>query len=224
MKNGQLASTILKTVEGGSEPIRLPLLINFLESGAVRVTIDEEKRRKGDIELRHGSQARKERYDEVAKWAIVGGMTADKSVAAKDEKGTTVIEYGPMKRFRAIIYHSPFSIDFARDDEVQIKLNGKGLMNVEHWRRQVEVEKKEVNEEKKEGNEEKKEEVEKAADTPAVEGTEDESTWWEETFGGNTDSKPKGPESIGIDITFPGYAHVFGIPEHTGPLSLKETR
>ena len=52
----------------------------------------------------------------------------------------------------------------------------------------------------------------------------DESTWWEESFGGNTDSKPKGPESIGLDITFPGYEHVFGIPMHAAPLSLKETR
>ena len=232
VKNGQLAGTILKSVTGGSEPVRLPLLVKFLESGAVRITVDEERRRNGDIELRHGSQARKERCDEVAKWAIVGGMTADKSIAGKNEKDATVIEYGHKKSFRAIIHHSPFSIDFARDDEVQIKLNGKGLMNVEHWRPKVEVEKKEEvevektegNEDKKEGDEEKKDEVEKAAEAPSIESADDESTWWEETFGGNTDSKPKGPESVGVDITFPGYAHVFGIPEHAGPLSLKETR
>ncbi|MBE7182765.1 MAG: glycoside hydrolase family 31 protein, partial [Terriglobus roseus] len=47
---------------------------------------------------------------------------------------------------------------------------------------------------------------------------------WDESFGGNTDTKPRGPESIGLDITFPGYEHVYGIPEHAGPLSLKETR
>ena len=56
------------------------------------------------------------------------------------------------------------------------------------------------------------------------EAGEDESTWWEETFGGNTDTKPRGPEAISLDISFPGYEHVFGIPEHATRLSLKTTR
>ena len=57
-----------------------------------------------------------------------------------------------------------------------------------------------------------------------MEPEEDESTWWDETFGGNTDSKPKGPESVAMDINFLGFEHVYGLAEHTGPLSLKETR
>ena len=77
-------------------------------------------------------------------------------------------------------------------------------MNVEHWRAKVDTPKKEDG---------------------AEETTEaSEETWWDESFGGNTDSKPRGPESVALDITFPGYDHVFGIPEHTGPLSLKQTR
>lgn len=78
-------------------------------------------------------------------------------------------------------------------------------MNVEHWRPKVEKEVKE-------------------GEQGIHDNTEDESTWWDEQFGGNTDSKPKGPESIGLDITFPGYEHVFGIPGHASSLSLKETR
>lgn len=35
---------------------------------------------------------------------------------------------------------------------------------------------------------------------------------------------PIGPESVGLDITFPGYEHVYGIPEHASSLTLKETR
>jgi alpha 1,3-glucosidase len=73
--------------------------------------------------------------------------------------------------------------------------------------------------EKKEGEEETKEE-EKKIEEPV----QDESTWWDESFGGNTDSKPRGPEAVALDITFPGYAHVFGIPEHATRLSLKTTR
>src|SRR5580704_14656353 len=32
-----------------------------------------------------------------------------------------------------------------------------------------------------------------------------------------------GPESIGMDVTFVGYEHVYGIPEHASPFSLKST-
>src|SRR5436190_86967 len=36
-------------------------------------------------------------------------------------------------------------------------------------------------------------------------------------------SSDLGPESIGLDVTFVDYEHVYGIPEHTSPLSLKST-
>lgn len=185
--------------------MRLPLSVSFLESGVVRVVVDEEKRQKGGIELRHESQARKERYNEVSDWAIVGALDSNKDVDGTIHKEETVVQYGPNKRYEAIIRHSPFAVDFKRDGNTHVKLNGKGFLNMEHWRPKVE---KEV----KEGEEE------------STDVAEDESTWWDEQFGGNTDSKPRGPESVGLDITFPGYEHVFGIPEHSGSLSLKETR
>lgn len=169
------------------------------------MVIDEEKRQKGDIELRHGSQARKERYNEVSDWAIVGGLDPDKNIEAQFGAVSTFVLYGPRKQYTAFIRHSPFSVDFSRGDQTHIKLNGNGLMNVEHWRPKVEKETKE-------------------GEQGINDNTEDESTWWDEQFGGNTDSKPKGPESIGLDITFPGYEHVYGIPGHASSLSLKETR
>lgn len=196
---------ILKDVGEGLQPIRLPLLITFLKSGVARVIIDEEKRQKGDIELRHGSQARKERYNEVSDWAIVGGLDLDKNIEAQFGAVSTFVLYGPRKQYTAFIRHSPFSVDFSRGDQTHVKLNGKGLMNIEHWRPKVEKEVKE-------------------GEQGIDDNTEDESTWWDEQFGGNTDSKPKGPESVGLDITFPGYEHVFGIPGHASSLSLKETR
>ncbi|KAL8711448.1 MAG: hypothetical protein Q9220_004106 [cf. Caloplaca sp. 1 TL-2023] len=205
VKKGQLTGTILKSLDDGSEPVRLPLTVSFLESGVARVTVDEEKRQKGEIELRHGSPARKERWAGVQDWAVVGGLTVDQQVSGTPGEDTTVISYGPAKKFKALIKHTPFSIEFLRDEEIQIKFNAKGWMSMEHWRPKIDKEVKE-------------------GETPAPEPTEDESTWWEESFGGNTDSKPKGPESIGLDIVFPGYEHVYGIPEHASPLSLKETR
>ncbi|KAL1956817.1 hypothetical protein VTO42DRAFT_6767 [Malbranchea cinnamomea] len=194
LSDGKLFGTIIKTTEASDE-VHLPLVVTFLESGVARVTVDEERRMKGDIELRHGSTVRKERYNEAEKWAIVGGLTPSSSaeLAEDSEEGITRVVYGPNKNFQAIIKHSPFQVDFIRDGESHVQLNGKGYLNVEHWR-------------------------------PKSESDTDDKTWWEESFGGNTDSKPRGPESVGIDISFLGYEHVFGIPEHADPMSLRETR
>ena len=208
VEGGQLKGLILKKIKGSNDEVGLPLTINFLESGSVRVTVDEEKRQKGEIDLRHGSQVRKERYNEVSSWVLVNDLKSDSSITSIIGKDSTTVQFGLDKKYEAVVQYTPFSINFIRDKHVHIRLNGQGSMNVEHWRPKIEKEVKET----KEGEE------------PVVEVGEDESTWWEETFGGNTDSKPKGPESVGLDITFEGYEHVFGIPEHAAPLSLKETR
>jgi mannosyl-oligosaccharide alpha-1,3-glucosidase len=215
-KDGTLSGTVLKTLKDGQDKVKLPLTVTFLESGVARVTLDEEKRQKGDITLRHDSKIRKERYNEAGKWALVGGLeVADgAALSEKAEEGFTKVFYGDGGKHQAIIRHSPFEIDFQKDGETHVKFNQRGLLNIEHWREKVE--KKE--EEKKEGEEEKEEEKKEEH------AGEDESTWWEESFGGNTDSKPRGPEAVALDISFPGYEHVFGIPEHATGLSLKTTR
>lgn len=209
-------AVILKTTKNGHEKVELPLIVTFLESGVARVTLDEAKRQKGDIELRHDSKARKERYNEAGKWALVGGLkpSTGAALAEASDAGYTKVVYGKGSKHQAIIRHSPFSIEFQRDGETQVKFNERGFLNLEHWRAKVEKPK----EENKEG-EENKEEVK-----IEEEKVEDESTWWDESFGGNTDTKPRGPEAVSLDISFPGYAHVFGIPEHATRLSLKTTR
>lgn len=204
--NGQIRATILKTVTG-SETVRLPFNVTFYKSAVARFTIDEEKRRNGEIELRHGSKARKERYNEADSWALVGEPDIDKSTTLTEQTqaGITTISYGDSSRNAVNIRHDPFGIEFVRDGDTQVVFNRQGLLNIEQWRPKIEAESSDGNSTDGDGN-------------------EDESTWWEESFGGNTDSKPKGPESVAVDISFPGYQHVFGIPEHTGPLSLRETR
>jgi len=227
LKDGQFQATILKTINDNGDTVRLPLTVSFLESGTARVTVDEEKRQKREIELRHGSLARKERYNEAEQWVIVGGLGLDKDAkVAYEDKNQVTVKYGPSSNLEAVISFSPFAIDFKRDGSSQIKFNDQGLLNMEHWRPKIE---KPAEPEKKEGEEsqegEKKEES-TTTEEPKVEEPkgEDESTWWDENFGGNTDSKPRGPESVALDVTFVGYEHVFGIPSHAGPLSLKQTR
>lgn len=51
----------------------------------------------------------------------------------------------------------------------------------------------------------------------------DWSDAWEENFGGDLDNKAHGPESVGMDISFLGARHVYGIPEHATSLALKDT-
>ena len=51
----------------------------------------------------------------------------------------------------------------------------------------------------------------------------DPAGWWEEAFKGHTDSKPKGPQAISVDLSFPGFQHVYGIPEHAASFALKPT-
>jgi alpha 1,3-glucosidase len=222
-KDGQLSATVLKTLKLGDEKVKLPLTVTFLDSGVARVTLDEERRQKGDIELRHNSKARKERYNEAGKWALVGGLKVSAGAALSDkaEEGFTKVFYGEGGKHQAIIRHAPFGIEFQRDGETQVKFNDRGLINVEHWRQKVE---KPYEEEKKEGEEEKKEDDKKEEEKKEEVKGEDEGTWWEESFGGNMDTKPRGPESVALDISFPGYEHVFGIPEHATRLSLKTTR
>jgi alpha 1,3-glucosidase len=139
LRNGQLEAMVLKSVSE-KEIVRLPLTISFLESGVARVILDEEKRQKGQIELRHDSKARKERYNEAAAWALTGaGLQLNRGAnLVQEESGYTKILYGPENKYEAVIRHTPFGVEFRKDGEKHIGLNGLGFMNFEHWRPKVE--------------------------------------------------------------------------------------
>ncbi|RMZ79674.1 hypothetical protein DV738_g3173, partial [Chaetothyriales sp. CBS 135597] len=215
-QNGILQGDILKAVSPNTK-VKLPLTISLLDRGKARITIDEESRQKGQIELRHGSVARKERFNEAPSWALTGaGLQAQKSakLATAEAQDKTTITWGAQDEYMILITHVPFGVEFWSGDSKQVVLNERGFLNIEHWRPKVDKPKPEDNNADEGSQAEIKESV----------PVEDESTWWDESFGGNTDSKPRGPESVAVDISFPGYAHVYGLPEHTGPLSLRETR
>lgn len=54
-------------------------------------------------------------------------------------------------------------------------------------------------------------------------GAENDPGAWEENFKGHHDSKPKGPEAIALDFSFPGAEHAYGIPEHADSFALRNT-
>ena len=73
--------------------------------------------------------------------------------------------------------------------------------------------------------EEPAEHVEEPAEPaePVNDDKEDETGYWEEYFGGKTDKKPWGPQSVGADITFHDVDALYGIPQHSSATKLQPT-
>jgi alpha 1,3-glucosidase len=113
-------------------------------------------------------------------------------------------------------------VAFVRGGETHVQLNGRGLMSVEHWRPEPKKPEPVPEPAPAEGEAQEPKVEEPKTDVPA--DGEDTSTWWDESFGGAQDTKPRGPESVGMDIAFPGYNFVYGIPEHASSMALKQTR
>jgi len=105
------------------------------------------------------------------------------------------------------IFAKPLVIELFSNGEKVTVINGRNTLKFEHLRTKPD-----------------------SNDEPPSEGEENElkeetePSMWEESFGGNTDSKPRGPESIGVDIDFPHTQHIYGIPEHADTFALKDTR
>ncbi len=109
-----------------------------------------------------------------------------------------------------------------------------------------EEEKKNEEEEEEEMKDEDEDDEDDDDDDDEAEGVDngEEPGMWEETFKTHHDSKPYGigvvlsmymiivivftysigPSSIGMDISFPGVEHVYGIPQHADSLALKTTK
>lgn len=115
------------------------------------------------------------------------------------------------------VVFSPFSASLLLNGKVAVGLNTEGMMNFEQYR----------------------EKNPKPTALPAEEGQEapappviledkdmpfayDVPGMWEEGFGGHTDTKPRGPEAVAMDITF-NSEQVYGIPEHATDFALKNT-
>jgi alpha 1,3-glucosidase len=189
----------------------------------------------------------RQRYNEAANWAVQTNpaMAVDDSEFAVDigKKQTSVKYAGGRHEVR--IEHKPVKITFLRDGQPHIVLNEEGLLNMEHFRvKTVGEQPEELVVQDPEHPGEQRVIVKEEAFPGFL--PENEDGMWEETFNGKKDSKPKGeshlcctcrwrltgsracsiegPESLSLDITFPGYEHVYGIPQHASSLSLKQTR
>lgn len=202
LKDGSLTATILKTVPVGDK-VELPLTVSFLESGSVRLTVDEKVRAEGNIEVYGISKLQKRRYNSLDEWALSGPLknALDSNLRISKSDSEISIEYDNGNK--VVFIANPFEVKFYRNGNVQVVLNERGLLNYEHWR-------------PKPSGENTKD--------PQISPMELEDGLWEDKFDSKTDKKSKGPEAVALDVTFVDYKHVYGIPEHADKLSLRETR
>ncbi|KAG0377053.1 hypothetical protein BGX24_006795 [Mortierella sp. AD032] len=234
----------LINVQEDKQPSDKPALafeLHLLDTDAARVRINE----RNPIHPR---------YDGVQDTVLIKpyGHATEGSYQklGKDVDGVLTIQYGAQNQNTVRINSAPFKIEFLVNGVPTVLLNEEGLLRFERLRNkevpeaveaevEVEGEKDEVEGEKDE-EEEKKEEDKADSDALvdqkaggneiefAIEKSEAEKkleeNLWEERFKEFTDSKPRGPESFGMDISFSGINHVYGIPEHASSLSLKATR
>ncbi|KAF9262699.1 glycoside hydrolase family 31 protein [Marasmius fiardii PR-910] len=203
--------------------VKFSLELRVHDDGVVRVRMDEV-------------DGLRKRYDEAASWALIAEPTISSTVSWTAGKKDLRAVYGGKKDIEVVVQYEPFKVSLLRDGKEQVVLNGQGLLHMEHFR--VKESQKEE-EEKKE--EEKNTEGEVTSDAGAEQAVmqaeleakpenprawfegDSEDAYWEESFSSWTDSKPKGPESLSIDITFPNHATVYGIPQHATNLALPTT-
>ena len=124
-----------------------------------------------------------------------------------------------------MIHAKPLRVDISRGSKLIISLNARGLLKYEHYRTKPQEAPPAAEEA---AEEEEQVPAEQQAEDPQEvpqeeEPEEDQDGLWEESFKGHTDSKPRGPSSIGMDISFLNSKHVYGIPEHADSFSLKDT-
>lgn len=202
LTDGSLTANILKTTATGNK-VELPLTVTFLESGSVRVTVDEEVRASGKNEIYGSSKLQKRRYNTLEEWVLAGHLktAADRDLQITKSEESISVDYGTGNK--VVFTAAPFAVKFYRNNELQVVLNDRGFMNYEHWRP------------KPEGD---------GAKDPQIGAFELDDGLWEDSFDSKTDKKSKGPEAVALDISFVNYKNVYGIPEHADKLSLRETR
>lgn len=208
-----------------NDNIMLELGIYFLDNEAVRIRVDE----KAPI---------RPRYDEAKHHVLVKEpILQDSESVSREilESGVHAISYSSGGRFKALVQPNPLKIDFLKDDDIILTFNERGLFNFEHFRVKEEADiSKKVDENlgpilseeppRAEGEIEDTNEAETGlAEESEAKKEEVDLGLWEERFKGHTDPKKNGPSSIGLDVSFHGFQHVYGIPQHATSLSLKST-
>lgn len=144
-------------------------------------------------------------------------------------------------QMKMTLQYNPFQLKFFVDNELVMLANSKNLMQFEQYRdRNPRPEHLPATPVSHEGTTVTHDGVQadhtghSTPEQPPQQPTElsleqmpfpyDEPGMWEESFGGHTDGKSKGPAGLSLDVSFPFANHVYGIPEHASSLALKGTK
>ncbi|XP_065942611.1 neutral alpha-glucosidase AB isoform X2 [Magallana gigas] len=206
--------------------VRLVLDLYGLQGNTARVKINELEPLKPRYEIPVGD--------------VLIGEPKQQDLKVLD-KGAGSITLG-LEDNKIVVSYSPFRIDFVAGEEPVVSINAQGLLKFEHFRKKPGwVDKltsvfswfsepfREAQPEEQapanpiEGEEKKEEEGEKKEEEKKPDN-EEEPGLWEETYKSFHDPKPNGPASVGIDVSFPGFENVYGIPEHAESMALKTTK
>uniref|UniRef100_A0A8C3PRF7 Glycoside hydrolase family 31 N-terminal domain-containing protein n=1 Tax=Calidris pygmaea TaxID=425635 RepID=A0A8C3PRF7_9CHAR len=111
--------------------------------------------------------------------------------------------------YKVQITANPFQVELQSKGETVMSMNSNGLLYFEHLQPPPSDRKPTA-------------ENEEAASGSSKEKQEDLGLW-QEKFGRFLDIKAHGPSSVGMDFSLYGFEHVYGIPQHTEALLLKNT-
>ncbi|KAF5375520.1 hypothetical protein D9615_009169 [Tricholomella constricta] len=195
--------------------INFGLELRVHDDGVVRVRMDEVA-------------GLRKRYDEAASWALISEPGISKDIKWTAGKKDIRAVYGQKKENEVVVTFEPLRVALLRNGKEQVVLNGQGLLHMEHFRTKTPEVTHTEEAAPKEGEEVADDEAQvvikaKAPNPGAWFEGDNEDDYWEEKFSTWTDSKPKGPESLSLDINFPNHGTVYGIPQHATRLALPTT-
>ncbi|KAL1786476.1 neutral alpha-glucosidase C [Sigmodon hispidus] len=194
-------STRFQIINGAT---KIPLLAEIygIEKNIFRLKINEKTPLKPRYEVPDVITSKLETvsYNQLQTFRLVSCLGDAGSLILSDEKGD----------LKCHISANPFKIDLVSENEAIISINSLGQLYFEPL--QI-PHKQRATKEAKESE---------PADT-SQENQEDLGLW-EEKFGNFVDVKANGPSSIGLDFSFHGFEHLYGIPQHAESHQLKNTR
>ncbi|KAI0564994.1 Neutral alpha-glucosidase AB [Gracilaria domingensis] len=232
-------SAVKATLNAKDRPSFL-LIIIALANGVYRIVIDDAAPPKYERHI----------VKDVIMPYVDAVPLKDQYVFVRDDRADIVIDELPSKM---VLHYEPFRVDFVRkeDDLVLASFNSESMLLVDTFlekpipsedqthsemnSQSPDLDESKDDDKKPDGEDEVSDyggvnEDDLDEDVPHEDSNQGDVTksttcdgCWEETFQSHTDSKPRGPEAIGVDVSFPFANHLYGIPERTVRFSLEDT-
>lgn len=188
-----IRADVVKALPNGLENVIFPLEISILEGDSVHVKVNEAR----SSQPGPGDFVNPNRYDETANWAFSRDIdTMRQTVEPLITNDKITMDLGTVE---VVFNLNPVKVVILVNGSVQCIVNDRNFLNIEHYRNQE-------------------------ANSKHLHPEETEFDMFSDSFAdAKDDSIPLGPESLGLDFTFPGFKNVYGIPEHADSFNLKDT-